>query len=51
MFPFLMLFAFPSTKHSAKKPGIHHGAQAIMKVSGHEHQWLAGGYDLEIGHF
>ena len=24
---------------------------AIMKVSGHHHQWLACGYDLEIGHF
>ena len=21
------------------------------KVSGHQCQWLAGGYDLEIGHF
>ena len=27
------------------------GAQAIIKVSGHQYQWLAGGYDLEIGHF
>ena len=25
--------------------------QAIIKVSGHQHHWLAGGYDLEIGHF
>ena len=25
------------------------GAQAIIKVSGHQHRWLAGGYDLEIG--
>ena len=24
---------------------------AIVKVSGHQHQWLAGGYDLEIGYF
>ena len=24
------------------------GAQVIIKVSGHQHQWLAGGYDLEI---
>ena len=23
------------------------GAWAIIKVSGHRHQWLAGGYDLE----
>ena len=22
-----------------------------MKVSGHQYQWLAGGYDLEKGHF
>ena len=26
------------------------GAQAIIKVSVHQHWWLAGGYDLEIGH-
>ena len=26
-------------------------AQAIIKVSGHQYQWLAGGYDLEIGLF
>ena len=26
-------------------------AQAIIKVLGHQNQWLAGGYDLEIGHF
>ena len=26
-------------------------AQEIIKVSGHQHQWLAGGYDLEIGYF
>ena len=25
--------------------------QVIIKVSGNEHQWLTGGYDLEIGHF
>ena len=24
------------------------GTRAIMKVSGHQYQWLAGGYDLEI---
>ena len=23
----------------------------IAKVSGHQYQWLAGGYDLEVGHF
>ena len=27
------------------------GAQAIIKVTGHQYRWLAGGYDLEIGHF
>ena len=27
------------------------GAWAIIKMSGHQHRWLAGGYDLEIGHF
>ena len=27
------------------------GAQAIIKVSCHCYQWLARGYDLEIGHF
>ena len=26
------------------------GAQAIIKVKAHQHRWLAGGYDLEIGH-
>ena len=26
-------------------------AQAIIKVSGQRYQWLAGGYDLEIGYF
>ena len=25
--------------------------QAIIKVLGHQYWWLAGGYDLEIGHF
>ena len=24
------------------------GVRAIIKVSGHQYQWLAGGYDLEI---
>ena len=27
------------------------GARAIIKVSGYQYRWLAGGYDLEIGHF
>ena len=25
--------------------------RVIIKVLGHQHRWLAGGYDLEIGHF
>ena len=27
------------------------GARAIIKVSGHQYQWLPGDYDLEKGHF
>ena len=27
------------------------GTWVIIKVSGDEHWWLAGGYDLEIGYF
>ena len=27
------------------------GMWAIIKESGHQYQWLAGGYDLEIRHF
>ena len=27
------------------------GARTIIKVSGHQYWWLAGGYDLEIGQF
>ena len=27
------------------------GARVIIKVQGHQYRWLAGGYDLEIGHF
>ena len=27
------------------------GARMIIKAKGHQHQWLAGGYDLERGHF
>ena len=26
-------------------------ALAIITVTGHQYRWLAGGYDLEIGHF
>ena len=45
---------FPGHSHlfttSIDDPSIA-GAQAIIKVSGHQYLWLAGGYDLEIGHF
>ena len=27
------------------------GARAIIKLSGHQYWWLAGGNELEIGHF
>ena len=27
------------------------GAWVIVKMSGHQYWWLAGGYDLEVGHF
>ena len=30
---------------------VYVGARLIIKVSGHQHQRLAGDYDLEIGHF
>ena len=27
------------------------GARVIIKMKGHQHRWLAGVHDLEIGHF
>ena len=40
---------FPDHNHllitSAGDPSL------IIKMSGHQHRWLAGGYDLEVGHF
>ena len=36
---------------------VHHliitltDARAMIKVKGNPYRWLAGGYDLEIGHF
>ena len=27
------------------------GARAIIRVSDHQYWWLAGGYNLKIGHF
>ena len=45
---------FPGYNHllttGADDPSLV-GACAIIKVSGHQYRWLAGGYDLEIGHF
>ena len=45
---------FPGHKHllttGADVPSLA-GTRVIIKVSGHQHQRLAGGYDLEIGHF
>ena len=40
----------------SEEPGMKemnsvHCAWVIIKVSGHQHWWLAGGYDLQIGHF
>ena len=35
----------------SKKPLSFAGAQVIIKVSGHQYRWLAGGYDLETGLF
>ena len=32
-------------------PYVTAGTRMIIEVSGHQHQWLAGGYDVEIGHF
>ena len=41
---------FPSHDHllttSADDPSVA-GTRATIKVLGHQHQWLAGGYDLE----
>ena len=46
---------FPGPNHllttGTDDPSLLAWAQAIIKVSGHQHQWLAGGYDLEIGLF
>ena len=32
-------------------PSPFAGARMIIKVPGHQYRWLAGGYDLELGHF
>ena len=38
---------YPPANHQA----IHAGTRVIIKESGHQHQWLEGGYDLEKGYF
>ena len=48
-------------QRSAKKATIHqlttmrttskNGARVMIKVPVSQHWWLAGGYDLEIGHY
>ena len=45
-----------STPENILFPGYNHLLTTgvddpIIKVSGHQYQWLAGDYDLEIGHF
>ena len=35
--------------HWAKKPLST--TKPIIEVKGHHNRWLAGGYDMEIGHF
>ena len=45
---------FPGHKHmltTGTDDPSHAGARAIIKVNCHQLRWLAGGYDLEIGHF
>ena len=45
---------FPGHNHllttSADDPSLT-SARAIIKASGYQHQWIAVGYDLDIGHF
>ena len=40
------LYWWPFTLTITRAP-----VRVIIKVKGHQHWWLAGGYDLEIGHF
>ena len=44
---------FPGPNHllttCADDPSLG-GTPVIIKVLGHQHQWLTGGYNLEIGH-
>ena len=47
----------PGNRHGSRfskcdiSRSLPRGAQAIIKVSGHQYQWLAGGFELEIGQF
>ena len=41
----------PSYFHCSNLLPLLHPARAMIKVSGHQYWWLAGGYDLEIEHF
>ena len=55
------LITMLSTSENVLFPGPNHllttsdddptPARVIIKVSGHQHRWLASGKDLEIGHF
>ena len=38
---------FPGHKHLLTTGTDDSGAQAIIKVLGYHHRWLAGGYNLE----
>ena len=42
---------FPGHNHLLTTSDDDPSLAVRIKVSGHQHQWLAGGYDLEIGHF
>ena len=42
-----------ATSKNVLFPGHNHllTTSTVIKVKGHQYRWLAGGYDLEIGHF
>ena len=42
---------FPGHKHPLTTGPSLAGAHVAIKVLGHQHWWLAGGYDLEVGLF
>ena len=41
---------FAGNNHLLTNGGADGLTRAIIKVSGHQHRWLAGGYNPEIGH-